>query len=420
MLIPLRTSRAAKRRPIVTEGLILVNMLVFLAGLVGETGGAFTRTDLVRLGALERGDFDLPNLITYQFLHDPSSVLHLGFNMLFLWVFGGAVEDRLGRTSYLAFYLLGGAVAGGAHVLASPAPVIGASGAVAGVSGAFLALFPRAQIRVLVFFFIIGIYMIPATWVIGFYFLIDLLRQGAEWMGGGGSRTAYAAHLAGYAWGFLVAVALLALKVLPRDDFDVFFLFTQKRRRAAFRRATRGVTGGAFESASADTARRLERERTRGRTRAAGREPRRPQERDEGPSDAMRAATSEARAEIARLVAEHRTADAAERYLKLLEIAPGSMLAADAQLDVANHLASSDHAREAADAYEALLRAHPAHPQARGVRLLLASLCLRDLDDRPRARAALDGIARSALADGELRMLEQLERDLAADGESSS
>ena len=77
-----------------------------------------------------RVDFRPWQLVTYQFLHDPWSVFHLGFNMLFLWVFGSAVEDRMSRPSYLAFYLMGGVVAGLGHMMTSASPVIGASGSV--------------------------------------------------------------------------------------------------------------------------------------------------------------------------------------------------------------------------------------------------------------------------------------------------
>jgi membrane associated rhomboid family serine protease len=91
-------------------------------------------------------------LFSSLFIHDPHSVWHLAFNMLFLWIFGAPVESRLGRVSFLSLYLLGGAVANIAHMMVSKAPVIGASGAIAGLTGAFLALYPRSRVIVLFLF----------------------------------------------------------------------------------------------------------------------------------------------------------------------------------------------------------------------------------------------------------------------------
>jgi len=389
MLIPLRTNRTPKRRPLMTELLIVANLLVYLAGLVGEYGGAFDRQAVISFGHLGRADFHVWQLITYQFLHDPSALWHLAFNMLFLWVFGGAVEDRLGRASFLGFYLIGGAVAGIAHMMFQQAPVIGASGSIAGVTGAFLALFPRSRIQILFFFFIIGLYSIPSLWFIGFYFVVDLLRQTGSLLGGHDGGVAYMAHIAGYLYGFALAFTLLAVGIVKREEFDVFYLFQQSRRRAAFREASRKQTGGLWESASADTGKQL------------ARQARRP-----GPVKAVDERIVAARAEINRLIADHDLPAAAAGYRQLLEKVPDAVFSEPRQLDLANQLQAEQDYERAAKAYELLLKAYPSCSRAAEVRLILAVIYIRRLH-RPqparelieRARAMLADEAQKALAD---------------------
>ncbi|MDY7107775.1 MAG: rhomboid family intramembrane serine protease, partial [Planctomycetota bacterium] len=391
MLIPLRTNRTPKRRPRVTELLIIVNLLVYLAGLVAEYGGVFDRATMIDWGHLGRTDFNAWGLITYQFLHDPRDLLHLAFNMLFLWVFGGAVEDRLGRANYLAFYLIGGAVAGVAHMMISPAPVIGASGSIAGVTGAFLALFPRSRIQVLLFFFIIGLYSIPSLWFIGFYFFIDLLRQTTSLLGGGGGNVAYMAHIAGYLYGFILAFLLLALRIVKREEFDVFFLFQQSRRRAAFRSASHGKLGGMWESASADTGKQIARKA-----------------RKTAPPPPQDEKTLAARAEINRLIAEHDLPAAAAAYRKLLDEGADVIFSEQRQLDLANQLQAEEDYERAANAYERLLKAYPSSGSAAEVRLILGLLYVRRLNRPEGARALLER-ARGALSDeGQRALADQL------------
>ena len=163
MFIPLRTNRPPRRKPVVTEALIALNLAVYLLGAAGAYLSLFEGPEaLANFGHFDPRNFKAWQLLSYQFLHDPHGIWHIAFNMLFLWVFGCAVEDRLGRIGYLAFYLMAGAVAGLAQMVFAPqSPVIGASGSIAGVTGAFLALFPRSRIQVLLFFFIIFSFSFP-------------------------------------------------------------------------------------------------------------------------------------------------------------------------------------------------------------------------------------------------------------------
>ncbi len=141
-------------------------------------------------------------VIYSMFLH--GSWLHIGGNMLFLWVFGNNIEDRMGSLPYLVFYLAAGVVATLAHVAVQPSstvPLIGASGAVAGVMGAYLVLYPNVQIRSLLIFIIVLFRDIPAKWLLGFWFVLQFFTNPAE-------GVAWVAHVGGFVFGALVAFLL--------------------------------------------------------------------------------------------------------------------------------------------------------------------------------------------------------------------
>ncbi|MDD8012028.1 MAG: rhomboid family intramembrane serine protease [Acidobacteriota bacterium] len=148
------------------------------------------------------------SLLASLFMH--GSWLHLLGNMLFLWIFGNNIEDRLGRVKFIAFYLLCGVGASLVHVLFnlnSLVPVIGASGAVSGIMGAYLALFPVARVRTLVFVFVFVTTMdVPAAVFLGIWFLFQFLSSG------GGSGIAWLAHVGGFILGFLLVKLFLTEK----------------------------------------------------------------------------------------------------------------------------------------------------------------------------------------------------------------
>jgi len=148
----------------------------------------------------------LASILVSIFLH--GGLLHLAGNMLFLWIFGNNIEDRWGRPQFLLFYLLAGVVATLAHVLAAPSstvPVVGASGAIAGVMGAYVVLYPRARVTTLVTVIIIPfVARINATWLLGFWFLSQFFLAP-------NSGVAWVAHVGGFAFGAAVAAATRAL-----------------------------------------------------------------------------------------------------------------------------------------------------------------------------------------------------------------
>jgi membrane associated rhomboid family serine protease len=144
--------------------------------------------------------------ITSMFLH--GSLLHIGGNMLFLWVFGNNVEDVFGKVGYALFYVAGGIAATLTHValnLDSTVPVVGASGAIAAVMGAYLVLFPHAKVRTAIFFLLILVVNIRALWVLGFWFVMQFFTSPEE-------GVAWAAHVGGFVFGVLVALVVRMLR----------------------------------------------------------------------------------------------------------------------------------------------------------------------------------------------------------------
>jgi membrane associated rhomboid family serine protease len=232
-VIPLRDANPTHRPPVVTIGLIAVCIAVFaleLAVRIGDGRPALERlfldyglvpADLTgQLGGdqADRLYRELSTLISSTFLHaDPlqpglaNGFLHIGFNLLFLWIFGNNIEDRLGHIGFLAFYLAGGIVAGAAQVAADPSstlPIIGASGAVAAVLGAYLVLYPRARVLSLVYFgLFFQLIRIPAIVLLGIWFGIQVL--GAVMASGDSGATggvALFAHIGGFVAGVVAGI----------------------------------------------------------------------------------------------------------------------------------------------------------------------------------------------------------------------
>jgi len=203
-LIPLGdASRRPARMPVVTGLLIVVNVFVFLQELLH--GDAFVAQWSAIPIEITSGQ-NLITLLTSMFMH--ASWMHIIGNMVFLWAFSPEIEDAMGRGRYLIFYLLGGLVAMLTQVLASPdstIPTLGASGAIAAVMGAFIVTYPRDRIKTVLFiFFFFRITLIPASLLIGFWFLIQLLDAGSvAHVASGG--VAYLAHIGGFLFGVITA-----------------------------------------------------------------------------------------------------------------------------------------------------------------------------------------------------------------------
>ncbi|MGC9347362.1 MAG: rhomboid family intramembrane serine protease [Anaerolineae bacterium] len=207
-MFPLRDDIPARQFPVVTVILIVVNVAIFLFEvLLGTTANMVTQTFGVvpaRLTSQWQDPFVLLTLISSMYLH--GGWAHLLGNMWYLWIFGDNVEDRMGRGRFLIFYTLCGLVAGLLQVFAAPRsliPIIGASGAIAGVLGAYLLLYPRARVSTLVpSFYFYRIIWLPAIIVLGGWFLIQLLNGlisiGVVMQTGG---VAWWAHIGGFVAG---------------------------------------------------------------------------------------------------------------------------------------------------------------------------------------------------------------------------
>lgn len=205
-MFPLKNDVPRERFPSVTLALVVANSAIFLWQLhVGPASihlfGAIPLT-LLHGDATASAIPPWLTLFTSMFLH--GGFLHLGGNMLFLWIFGGNVEDRLGHAGYMLFYLFCGMLAGTAQVLAAPTsrlPMIGASGAIAAVLGAYFLLFPTSRVLTLVFLFIFArLVYLPAVLFLGLWFVIQLLSLPEGAAGG----VAFAAHVGGFIAGLLL------------------------------------------------------------------------------------------------------------------------------------------------------------------------------------------------------------------------
>ncbi len=207
-MFPIRDHNPSERTPFVTIGLIFANLVMFL--LTDAFGGNFNQLwvdwALYPL-AVTHGDM-LHGLITHMFLH--AGVMHLAGNMLFLWVFGDNLEDQMGHLTFLGFYLACGLAAAAAQIAVTPGsdvPMVGASGAIAGVMGGYLLLFPRARVDVLfIIVIIIRVIPIPAWIVLGAWFALQLGAGFA--IPGEDGGVAYWAHAGGFVAGLVLAVPL--------------------------------------------------------------------------------------------------------------------------------------------------------------------------------------------------------------------
>jgi membrane associated rhomboid family serine protease len=194
-VIPSRTT------PFVTIGLILLNTLAFL--YEWQLSDRQLEMFLLQYGAVP-ADLSLPSVVTSMFLH--SGWLHFGGNMLYLWIFGDNVEDRFGHGRFLAFYLFCGAIAVFGQTAMNPyslVPMIGASGAIAGVMGAYFVLYPHSRVLTAVFiFFFLDLVEIPAIFFLGVWFLMQLF-SGVGSIGASSSTggVAFWAHIFGFLTG---------------------------------------------------------------------------------------------------------------------------------------------------------------------------------------------------------------------------
>jgi len=209
-LLPIKDEHRIPIIPFVTLGLAALNLAVWIYQLTLPV--LAERLLVLKYGVVPSfitglSGIDLPadwfprifTLLSFQFLH--GDIFHLAGNMLYLWIFGNNIEAGLGRVRFLAFYLLGGVLAGVTHIISGPTsdiPMIGASGSIAAVLGAYLVLYPRSRIVIFIwFFFFVRLVPVPALAVLGVWFILQVISVGGE-------GTAWMAHIGGFVAGMLL------------------------------------------------------------------------------------------------------------------------------------------------------------------------------------------------------------------------
>jgi membrane associated rhomboid family serine protease len=372
MLLPIRTNVWPRRTPYANYALIAINVIVFLLSY----GGPYTyRLEgqpiepmqlMIRPWAanwlLIPAAWHIWQFLTYAFLH--GSYMHIIGNMFFLYLFGNNINDKLGHFWYVVFYLAGAILSGVGHTLVnvhSFAPTLGASGAVAAVTGAYLVLFPQTLITVLYWFFFIGTIEVPALYLILLKMVVFdniVMRQ---------RGVANDAHLAGYAYGIAVTLLLLATRIIHSSQFDLWAMLKRWNRRRLYR------------DSIAD-----------GYDPFTGMGGRRTVQAKEIPPTAVDAQTQtkidRIRLDINKRIGQRNLPAAAELYLQLMELDPTQVLPRQYLLDIANQLASDHHPPEAAKAYEQFLSLYGGHEYAEQVELMLGILYARYLNKPQEAK----------------------------------
>ncbi len=207
-MIPYKDENPTRTFPFVTLTLIALNLAAFIWQLLDPQGWPGYASVPAQLHEVlpKHTLWPLVTLWTSTFLH--GGFVHIFFNLLFLWVFGNNVEDRLGHGRFLAFYLLGALIASLSQVIVAPhstVPIIGASGAISAVLGAYMVFFPSARVKTLFIIVVIPVvFVLPAALVLGLWFAGQIMSS--LFVGSEGGGVAWYAHIGGFLFGFLVAI----------------------------------------------------------------------------------------------------------------------------------------------------------------------------------------------------------------------
>jgi membrane associated rhomboid family serine protease len=233
-MIPLKDVNPTRTTPFIVYAIVIINVVVYLynGSLSPNARNPLAGYELIPYELITGRNVGVHipigfwvTVFTAMFLH--ANLLHLGSNMLYLWIFGNNVEDVLGHFRFLAFYLVSGMGASGAQILTNPLsriPMVGASGAIAGVLAAYLILFPRARIISLVTYFVMEL---PAYVVLGFWILLQVVNSfliiGSGSPASGG--VAFAAHVGGFATGLVVTLIIGGRRLLRGRQSPGYTLF---------------------------------------------------------------------------------------------------------------------------------------------------------------------------------------------------
>lgn len=386
VLLPLRTSIYPKRTPYANYLLIAANLVVFLLSMhlaVDPRTGQ-------RVLALRdwTGPFmlipDHPYIwqfVTYAFLH--GGLMHILGNMYFLYIFGNNVNDKLGNVGYLCFYLAGSVFSGIGNSLLSSAPTVGASGAIAAVTGAYLVLFPNTLIDTLYWIvYFIGRVEIRALYLIGFKLIVwdNIIAADPN------QNIAYNAHLAGYGFGILATLLLLAIGLIPKDFNDLWSMLRQWNRRRHFR----DTVSEGYDPFS-----------------AGGAKPVIARVRPNAEPSEQEKTILDLRSRISRAMSNRAASEAAQLYQELTKMDDSQIMPRQLQLDIANQLMSEGKWQASARAYEKFLAQYQTYEFAEQVHLMLGLLYGRYLNRPEEALEQLKTAAEHLTDPGQKTLCQQ-------------
>ena len=351
LILPLGTDNRLSKAPIVNYAIIILNFIVFISALLN---GQSHSSDNIAFSnyLLHPSAPRLHQFISYAFLH--GDWMHIISNMFFLYIFGNNVNDRLGHRGYFLFYFAGAIFAGFGHAMVSDSPVLGASGAVAAVTGAYMVLFPLTRILVFYWLFFVGTFEVSAWVFIGLKLIVidNFLATG--------TGVAYDAHIAGYLFGILLTLLFLHFNFLPASQFDMWAMINRWKRRQEFRSATN--EDGSFKKVEVKV-------------------------KDIDPEKA--AQIEKLRNQLFDLAGAGDLAGASDVYLQLLEVDPEHVLPQQRHLDISNKLMQLGKHEQAAKAYELFLNRYQRYQFIEQVELMLGLLYARYLSNPERARELL-------------------------------
>ncbi len=387
-VLPFRTNIRPWRTPYANYALIAVNLSIFFLTygphphIIAGQLMVVPVHHWVEKFMLVPNEWHLSQFVSYAFLH--GGFWHVIGNMFFLYVFGNNVNDKLGHLGYLGLYLAGAVFSGIGHTvfhLSSPIPTLGASGAVAAVTGAYLALYPQTLLKVFYWlFFFIGTMEIPALYFIGFKLIFwdnMYLRRIPN--------VAYDAHLSGYAFGVLAILGLLATGLVTSSSLDLWAMIKRWNQRRQYRDA---VSSGHDPFSGRTKTKEIK-----------------VNEVEKTPAQKQQAEKiTQLRDEITSRINQRNLPAAAKVYLEIMDLDSEQILPRQYLLDIANQLASNNKSAQAAAAYEQFLKHYSKYEYVEQVELMLGILYSRYLQKPDLAAKLLQTVVKKLTDPGQLKM----------------
>jgi membrane associated rhomboid family serine protease len=387
-MLPIATSIKPKQTPYMNYFIIAANVVVFLVSMHPVLNRAGKTALDLRPWAdpfmLLSEHPSIWQFVTYAFLH--GGLMHIFGNMFFLYMFGNNVNDKLGHIGYLCFYLGGAVFSGIGYTLISSNPILGASGAVAAVTGAYLVLFPNTLVTVVYWFIFIGTVEIRALWFI----ILKLIFWDNVLAADPSQNVAYNAHLAGYAFGILSIMGLLSIKLIDGGYDNLWSMLRQWNRRRQFR----GAVSDGYSPHKGNL----------------GRKPVSSRVEDSPAVSPQQQQIMDLRSRTSGAMNNRNPSGAAAEYLKLLEIDSSQTLPRQLQLDIANQLMAEGKWQASANAYQKFLAKYSSYEHAEQVHLMLGLLYSRYLN-RPQEAMEYLNKAKDKLSDPNQKAMCQQEID---------